>query len=78
MPSDSGTVQESVGDRDLSTIEKLREGQVMIGAVRHEYYATSQRRMVSYISQQRKVLNTDLRNRSHFSGTNQEICGRKT
>jgi cytochrome b len=42
-------VEDSLGDRELSTMERLRDGQVKLGAARYEQYAGSQRRIVNQI-----------------------------
>jgi hypothetical protein len=40
-------VEDSLGDGDSGTMERLRDGQVKLGAARHENYAGSQRLMVN-------------------------------
>jgi hypothetical protein len=40
-------VEDSLGDKELSTMERLRDGQVKLGAARYEQYAGSQRRLVN-------------------------------
>jgi hypothetical protein len=44
-----GRVEDSLGDKESSTMERLRDGQVKLGVARHEQYADSQRRMVNQI-----------------------------
>jgi hypothetical protein len=34
-----GIVEDSLGDKESSTIERLRDGQVKLGAARYEQYA---------------------------------------
>jgi hypothetical protein len=40
-------VENSLGDKEASTMERLRDGQVRLGAARYEQYAGSKRRIVS-------------------------------
>jgi hypothetical protein len=47
--SEAGRVEDSLGDKELSTMERLRDVQVKLGAVRYEQYAGSQRQIVNQI-----------------------------
>jgi hypothetical protein len=40
---EAGRVDDSFGDKELNTIERLRDGQVKLGATRYEKFAGSQR-----------------------------------
>jgi hypothetical protein len=42
-------VKDSLGNEESSTMERLRDGQVKLGATRYEQYAGSQRRIVNQI-----------------------------
>jgi hypothetical protein len=42
-------VEDSLGDSESNTMEKLRDGQVKLGVARHELYAGSRRRIVAQI-----------------------------
>jgi hypothetical protein len=42
-------VEDSLGDKESSTMERLRDGQVKLGAARYEQYAGGQRRTVNQI-----------------------------
>jgi hypothetical protein len=44
---EAGRVEDLFGDKESSTMEILRDGQVKLGAVRHEHFTGSQRRMVN-------------------------------
>jgi hypothetical protein len=44
---EAGRVQDSLEDKESSTMERLRDGQVKLGAARYEQYAGSQRRIVN-------------------------------
>jgi hypothetical protein len=44
---EAGRVEDSLGDKELSTMERLRDGQVMFGGARYEHYAGSQRLLVN-------------------------------
>jgi hypothetical protein len=46
---EAGKVKDSLGDKESSTMERLREGQVKLGAARYEQYTGSQRRIVNKI-----------------------------
>jgi hypothetical protein len=42
-------VWDSLGDNELNTMKRLRDGQVKLGIARHEHYAGGQRRMVNHL-----------------------------
>jgi hypothetical protein len=39
---EAGRVEDSLGDKESSTMERLKDGQVKLGAARYEHYAGSQ------------------------------------
>jgi hypothetical protein len=45
----AGRVEDSLGDKESSTIERLRDGQAKLGEARYKHYAGSQRRLVNQI-----------------------------
>jgi hypothetical protein len=47
---EAGRLEVSLGDKESNTMERLRYGEVKIGAARHEHYAGSQRQMVNQMS----------------------------
>jgi hypothetical protein len=44
---EAGRVENSLGDSESDIMERLRDGQVKLGAARYEQYAGSQRQMVN-------------------------------
>jgi hypothetical protein len=46
---EAGSVEDSLGNNESSTMERLRDGQVKLGAARYEQYAGSHRRIVNQI-----------------------------
>jgi hypothetical protein len=42
-----GRVEDSHGDKESNTMERLRDGLVKLGVARYEHYADSQRRMMN-------------------------------
>jgi hypothetical protein len=44
---ETGRVEDSLGDKESITMERLRDGQVKLGAARYEQYAGSQKRIVN-------------------------------
>jgi hypothetical protein len=44
---EAGRVEDSLGDKESNNMERLRDGQVKLGAARHEHYTGSQRRIVN-------------------------------
>jgi hypothetical protein len=46
---EAGRVEDSLGDKESSTMERLSDGQVKLGTARYEQYAGSQRRIVNQI-----------------------------
>jgi hypothetical protein len=46
---EAGRVKDSLGNKESSTMERLRDGQVKLGAARYEQYAGSQRRIMNQI-----------------------------
>jgi hypothetical protein len=45
----AGRVEDSLGDSESDTIERLRDGQFKLGATRYEHWACSQKRLVNQI-----------------------------
>jgi hypothetical protein len=43
----AGRVEYSVGDKELSTMERLKDGQVKLGAARYKQYAGRKRQIVN-------------------------------
>jgi hypothetical protein len=43
---EAGRVEDTLGDGDSNTLERLRNSQVKLGAARHKHFAGSQRQMV--------------------------------
>jgi 23S rRNA maturation-related 3'-5' exoribonuclease YhaM len=44
---EAGNVEDSLGDFETNTLERLRDGQVKLAAARYEHYAGSQKHMVN-------------------------------
>jgi hypothetical protein len=63
-------VEDSFGNSESHSMERLRDGQVKLGVARHEHYAGSQRRMVNQMRtgtvSHHKLLNGPERRSEHL------------